>query len=66
VLAAAIVSGVAAPDWASATFAYAAGWDAAAGRYQGLVGGHEGNLVLQGSGLIVRPEAARAQLDAES
>jgi hypothetical protein len=65
VLAAAIVGGVGAPDWASATFAYATGWDAEARRYEGLVGGPQGNLVLQGSGLIVRPEVARAQLEAE-
>ena len=65
VLAAAVVGGVAAPAWERETFAYAAAYDAEHGRYEGLVAGYQGGLTLQGSGLIVRPEAARAQLDAE-
>ncbi len=59
-LAAAVVGGLAAPDWATATFAYAEGFDAETGRYLGLVAGRA--VALQGSGLIVRPEAAQAQL----
>ena len=65
VLAAAVVGGVAAPAWERETFAYAAAYDAERGRYEGLVAGPGASLVLQGSGLIVRPQAARAQLDAE-
>ncbi len=59
-LAAAVVGGLAASDWATETFAYAEGFDPETGRYHGLVGGRP--VGLQGSGLIVRPEAARAQL----
>jgi hypothetical protein len=60
VLAAAVVGGLAAPDWASETFAYAEGFDAETGRYHGLVAGRA--VALQGSGLIVRSEAAQDQL----
>jgi hypothetical protein len=62
VLAAAVVGGVASPAWESETFAYAEGFDPETGRYAGLTAGRP--AVLQGSGLIVRPEAARAQLAA--
>lgn len=64
VLAAAVVGGVAAAAWEQETFAYATAFDGR--RYEGLVAGHQGGLVLQGSGLIVRPQAARAQLDADA
>ncbi len=59
-VAAAVVGGLTAPDWATGTFAYAEGFDPRTGRYHGLVAGRP--VALQGSGLIVRPEAARAQL----
>jgi hypothetical protein len=64
VLAAAVVGGVATDHWETETFAYAAAWDPERRRYDGLVAGYQGELVLSGSGLIVRPEAAQAQLDA--
>jgi hypothetical protein len=66
VLAAAVVAGVGSPDWARETFAYASAWDAERGRFEGLVAGGPGNLVLQGSGLLVRSEAAAAQLEARA
>jgi hypothetical protein len=59
-LAAAVVAGLAAPDWATETFAYAEGFDADTGRYRGLVAGRA--VALQGSGLIVRSAVAQAQL----
>ncbi len=62
-LAAAIVGGVAAPDWETATFAYAAAWNPGRGAFDGLVAGQQGNFALAGSGLLVRAGAARAQLD---
>jgi hypothetical protein len=62
-LAAAIVAGVGAPDWETATFAYAAAWDPERRAFDGLVAGQRESFALAGSGLLVRPGAARAQLD---
>jgi hypothetical protein len=62
-LAAAIVGGVAAPDWETASFAYAAAWDPERQWFDGLVAGREEGFALAGSGLLVRAAAARAQLD---
>ena len=66
VLLAAIRAGVNSVTWETEAFAYAEGYDEAAGRYRGLramtlvePGEHDG-------GLIVRPEVARRQLDAEA
>lgn len=61
-LAAAVVNGVASPD--GQHFAYAEAYDPATETFDGLVaGGGQGALVLKGSGLIVHPEDARAQLE---
>ncbi len=66
VLAAAVVGGTASAERASETFAYAEAWDAERGRFAGLVVGHGGSLALKGSGLLVRAEAAAAQLAGEA
>ncbi len=52
--------------WSQETFAYADDWDETGGRYRGLRGGQlvevsEANL----SGLLVKPEVAQRQMDAE-
>jgi hypothetical protein len=66
VLAAAVLGGLGRAGWERETFAYAESFDADRGRYDGLVAGAPGGLALRGSGLIVRPAAARAQIDGEA
>ncbi|MGO9957302.1 MAG: Swt1 family HEPN domain-containing protein [Solirubrobacteraceae bacterium] len=61
----AIRNGISALTWQTDTFAYAAGYDEVKKRYLGLIAGQQGDVVLDGSALVVKPEAARAQLDAE-
>ncbi|MBN8477381.1 MAG: DUF499 domain-containing protein [Burkholderiales bacterium] len=52
--------------WQQDSFAYADGYDQAAGRYVGLRGGQTVAIASgQLSGLLVKPEVAAAQLDAE-
>ncbi|MCL4799144.1 MAG: DUF499 domain-containing protein [Burkholderiales bacterium] len=65
VLAQAMRDGVALLTWQSDTFAFAESYDEAAGRYRGLRGGQMVNLSPDGAGLLVKPEAARRQMDAE-
>ena len=49
------------------SFAYADGWDDAAGRYRGLRGGQVVSITEEDlSGLLVRPEVARKQQAAET
>jgi len=61
----AIRDGVALLTWQSDTFAYAESYDEAAGRYRGLRGGQGVNLSPESTGLLVKPDVARRQLDAE-
>lgn len=65
VLAQAIRDGVGLLTWPSDTFAYAESHDQSAGRYRGLRGGRTVTIGDEDSGLLVRPEVARRQLDAE-
>ncbi len=65
VLVQAIRDGVALLTWQSETFAYAEGHDEAAGRYRGLRAGQVVCLSAEGAGLIVKPDIARSQQDAE-
>jgi hypothetical protein len=51
--------------WQSDTFAYAERFDEAGGRYRGLRGGQVVALGAEDAGLIVKPEVARRQLEAE-
>ncbi|HQL95158.1 MAG TPA: DUF499 domain-containing protein, partial [Candidatus Hydrogenedentes bacterium] len=67
VLLGAVRDGLALLTWEHDAFAYADSWDAAAGRYRGLRrGGINMDLELQSAhGLLVKPEAARRQLEEE-
>ena len=67
VLLQAIDDGIALMTWERDSYAYADSYDAEAGRYRGLRGGQR--VALGGAdspGLLVKPEAARRQLDAET
>ena len=66
VLLKAIEEGVALLTWEQDTFAFADSYDERAGRYRGLRGGRVVALPdADGPGLLVKPEVARRQLDAE-
>ena len=58
--------GVALLTWQTDTFAYAEGYDEGAARYPGLRGGQVVSLSADDVGLLVRPDAARRQMDAEA
>jgi hypothetical protein len=67
VLVAAVQDGVKNLLWAQESFAYADSFDETAQRYRGLRSGELISLTTDDlSGLVVRPEAAREQLEAES
>jgi hypothetical protein len=57
--------GVALLTWQSDTFAYAESYDEAASRYRGLRGGQQVSLAAESSAMLVKPEVACKQLDAE-
>ena len=65
VLLAAIQEGVASLMWQSETFAYAEGWDEQRQRYQGLRAGQSIRVVVDDRSLLVKPDVAAAQFDAE-
>jgi hypothetical protein len=66
VLMQAIRDGVALLTWQADTFAYAESRDESAGRYRGLRAGHVLALTAESAGLLVRPDLARQQMDAET
>ena len=66
VLGEALRSGVAFLTWRMDTFAYAESFDEDSGRYLGLRGGQQVAIAPDDPGLIVRPEVARRQMDAEA
>jgi predicted AAA+ superfamily ATPase len=66
VLVQAMRDGLSLLTWISDTFAYAESFDDAVGRYRGLRGGQDVTLSAEDAGLIVKPEVARHQLDAEA
>ncbi len=66
VLLEAIQAGVNSTTWELDTFAYAESYDEAAGRYRGLRGAALITASESDGALIVRPEVARRQLDAEA
>ncbi|MBI3961042.1 MAG: ATP-binding protein [Chloroflexi bacterium] len=66
VLLEAIRAGIGLLTWRE-KFAYAEGWDASRRRYLNLKAGDPGaSVVLDGAALLVRPEAAQRQLEAEA
>jgi len=66
VLIMAIREGIALLTWSKDSFAYADSFDEAAGRYRGLRGAQNVMLSPESSGLLVKPDVARRQLDAEA
>jgi len=67
VLVAAIREGVGLLTWEQDAFAFADSYDEAAGRYRGLRGGQVVSLAdAESPGLLVRPDVARKQIDAET
>ncbi|MGD0769931.1 MAG: Swt1 family HEPN domain-containing protein [Tepidisphaeraceae bacterium] len=63
VLIGAIQEGIASLMWRSETFAYAEGWDEAKQRYQGLRVAQAARVIVDERSLLVKPEAAAAQLE---
>jgi hypothetical protein len=66
VLAEAVRDGLRIMTWAQDSFAYADSFDENKGRYVGLKAGQLVTVTIEGGGLIVRPEIAKAQLEAET
>jgi len=65
VLVHAIRDGLALLTWQTETFAYADSHDEGVGRYRGLRVGQLVSLSAESSGVLVKPNLARAQIDAE-
>lgn len=65
VLLGAIKAGLALLTWTSDSFAFADSYDEVAGRYRGLRAGQNLTVTQDGPGLLVRPDIARRQLEAE-
>ena len=65
VLVQAIRDGIALLTWQSDTFAYAESYDEGAGRYRGLRGGQHVTFAADSPGLLVKPDVARRQMEAE-
>src|SRR5262249_42673277 len=66
VLIGAVRDGVALLTWEQDAFAYAESYDETATRYRGLRGGQNIAVSDTDTGLLVRPEVARRQIDAET
>jgi hypothetical protein len=62
----AVVDGVSRLTWQLETFAYADSYDEAIGRYRGLRAGARIDLDDSDAGLLVKPEVARKQMEAEA
>lgn len=65
VLIAAIRDGLSRLTWQSDTFAYAESWDDEAKRYIGLQTGTSVRVIADGQSVLVKPDLAKAQLNAE-
>jgi hypothetical protein len=59
----AIADGAKSLAWAQDGFAYADRWDAGASRYRGLVAGQLAPVVYNAESVVVKPEAATAQIE---
>lgn len=66
VLVEAVSKGVELMTWQTDTFAYADGFDESTNRYQGLVAGRLTNISKDSSGILVKPQIAAKQLEAET
>lgn len=66
VLVHAIESGAADIGWEQDTFAYAQGFDEQTGRYLGLATGTGTTALIDALSVVVKPEAARRQIDQEA
>ncbi len=66
VLVQAIRDGMSLLTWRSDTWGYAESYDEGAGRYRGLRCGQGVNIAADSTGLLVRPDVASKQLDAET
>jgi hypothetical protein len=66
VLTQAIRDGLALLTWQTDTFGYAESYDEGAARYRGLRGGQVMSLSTDSPGLLVKPDLARRQMDAET
>ncbi len=66
VLVQAVRDGLALLTWQTDTFAYAESYDENAGRYRGLRGGQVMSVSADSPGLLVKPDLARRQMDAET
>ena len=62
----AIQDGVGLLTWAQDTFAYADLYDATAGRYRGLEAGRRPTVSLNANSVVVKPEVAVRQLEADT
>jgi len=65
VLLAAAMDGVSRLTWKAETFAYADAWDDKKNRYKGLRAGQSVRVLMDGQSLLVKPDAAVSQLDAD-
>jgi predicted AAA+ superfamily ATPase len=65
VLLRAIADGLILVTWRTETFAFAESYDESAARYGALRAGRSESLTVDGAGLLVKPEVAGMQLDAE-
>ena len=65
VLPATVERGVGEMLWATETFAYAERWDDAEKRYVGLKGGQITAVPFDDAGVVVKPDIARRQMDAD-
>ena len=62
----AIRAGLALLTWEQDAFAYAESYDESAARYRGLRSGAQVNVIGDDTGLLVRPEIARQQIEQET
>jgi predicted AAA+ superfamily ATPase len=65
VLLQAVRSGTSQLTWRTDTFGFADGWDDDKKRYRGLIGGQSVHVTEDGPGLLLKPEVAAQQLEAE-
>lgn len=61
----AVRSGLALLTWNPDSFAYASAFDGTTGRYSGLVGGQHAAVVIDATSVLVKPDVATLQLEAD-